>query len=38
MNKTLSFTIVHFTVAYFFHEKAWQRIEERRERAAGCVC
>ncbi len=66
MNKTLSFAIVHFTVAftvawaltgswlvggilalveptintvaYFFHEKVWQRIEARRERAAGCLC
>ena len=28
MSKAMSFAAVHFTVAYHFHEKAWNRLSQ----------
>jgi uncharacterized membrane protein len=27
--KTLSFAALHFGVAFYFHERAWRRVDER---------
>jgi hypothetical protein len=27
--KTLSFAVLHFGIAFYFHERAWRRVDER---------